>query len=388
MIKIALDLRLADLPGGGFSYAAHLLPALLALKQPVQWQIYHNPNSIPQNQIIQQLASATTAPTNTNLPDNIELRPVRSRCLSLTQHLEFFFTPSNAQIYHYLHFDMPLGIRNLPLVITIHDLYPISIPHYCSPLKRAYFHHLTKHNCQRAAAVIAISQYTKADIIRLLGIPENKIFVVPQSQAAQFQPIQDPDILQPVQQRYHLPQNFIFYTGNHKPHKNLDRLIQAYARLPQSLRREFPLVLTGRVGPDTAPLQNRAQQLNITDSVRFLNWVEEDDMPAIYNLASLVVLPSLYEGFGLAPLEAMACGTCVACSNTTAIPEVVGKLGRLFDPTNIDQITNAIQNALTKDFPNTQLVAAHIKHAANFSKQKTAQMTFDVYQHTIRNTTP
>ena len=373
---VSFDLRFAHLPGGSWPYVSNVVPILIREHPEITWRLYHNPWSPPQQEIL-RLLQTEFGPS----PDhNIELRPIRAGCLSLRHHLEFLSCRDDADLYHYPHFDLPLGLRRLPLVITIHDLYPLTVPDYCSSLKRRYFYHLTKRNLRRVHRIIAISQYTHKGILENFDIPPEKITIINQGRSASHHPIDDTELLQQIKLKYHLPDQFILYTGNHKPHKNLHRLFQAYANLPTDTRQTFPLILTGPLTADTEQLRTAAQSLAITDSVTFLGAVDADDLPALYNLASLCVLPSLYEGFGVTPLEAMACGTPAVCSNTTAIPEVVGDVARSFDPYSIDEITAALTAALEKDVNNPQLRQSCLAQAEKYTWTKTARKTFDLYR--------
>lgn len=377
-LKIAYDLRFAHRLGGGSVYTSQLLQLLVQNYPDTQWLLINNPDSQPQQNLIQNLQ---------NLPHHpvIDLLPIRSPILSLRQHLEFFHCRFDADLYHYTHFDAPVGLRQAPLVLTILDLYPLTLPNYCATAKRLYFKHLTKYNAQRAAVVATISHYSKKDIIEHLDIPEQKIVVTPLGFTSDFHPIDNQLLLDLIKKKYQLPPDFIFYCGNHKPHKNLTRLLTAYVRLPESLKQNFPLVLTGKPDGSSRYLRQITERLNVTQNVVFTGWIDQQDLPALYNLASLFVLPSLYEGFGLPPLEAMACGTPVACSNATAIPEVVGSAGRLFDPCNIDDITSTLQTALEQDINNPQTKQTCLDRAAQFSWQKTAQITHQLYQTAAKN---
>ena len=380
-MKISFDLRFAHRSGGAAVYTARLLGALVHLYPDEQWQIYHNPASQPQQQILQSLARLSRTSQS---PLDLQLRPIRSGCLSLSQHAEFYFIRDDACLYHYPHFDLPLGLRNIPLVMTIHDLYPLTIPRYCSPAKRAYFKFVARRNAQRAARIITISQYSKNDIIEHLGIPQNKITVIPQGYAPDFCPLNDNALLDKISRKYHLPQKFILYTGNHKPHKNLHRLLHAFAQLPKPLQQTYPLVLTGPTTAETQELRRCAAQLDIDRQVTFIGLVPAQDLPALYNLASLAVQPSLYEGFGFGPLEAMACGAAVACAHAAAIPEVVGDVARFFDPYSVDDIAHALADALKNDTENPTLRDAGLKRAALFTMDRTAHATFKVYQEVAR----
>ncbi len=384
-MKISFDLRLAALPGGGRVYARNLFPELVAMAPAEDWTIYHNPDCPAQRQIISQARSRLE---ESGLDPSLELQAVRHRTLSLRHHLEFRKFRDSNDLYHYLHFDMPLGMRNLPLVMTIHDLYPLTVENYCSTAQRLYFQWITKKNAQRSSRIITISNHSKKDIIERLGVPHERVAVIPQSCQKSFKPIENIDLLETLRKKYRLPERFIFYTGNHKKHKNLPNLIKSCSILPQKLRKEYPLVITGKITGESEKLVSLARHFEPDFRVIWAGWVNEEDLPGLYNLASLVVQPSFYEGFGLAPLEAMSCGTPVAASNATAIPEVVGDVGRLFDPCSIEDMTRAIQMALEKDVDNTELREKCLAQAARFSQEKTARETFAVYKMVVGGKLP
>jgi len=186
---------------------------------------------------------------------------------------------------HYLHFDMPLGMKADAMVMTVQDLYPLTLPGYCSATRKAYFKHLTRHNTRRAAAVISVSENTKKDLVNCLRVPEEKIHVIPHGIARDFRLMDDAERLATVRQRHQLPDRFILYTGMHKTHKNLSRLLKAYARLPETQQAEYSLVLTGPVNDDTDILKEETQTLNISPQVMFLGLIPFADLPVLYNLA-------------------------------------------------------------------------------------------------------
>jgi len=379
-MKISFDLRFAHLPGGGRVYVRRLITTLLPEYPDNHWVLYHNRWCPHQQEIIRGLYSLV-------LPEcygNIELRSVHAPILSLRHHIEFLRFHDTSELYHYPHFDLPLGLRRVPIMITLHDLYPLSDVGYCSAVKRAYFYRLTRRAVRRAVRVIAISEYTKNEAVRLLNVPAEKITVVPQSHDPVHHPIDDIELLSRIREKYNLSKRFIFYTGNHKPHKNLVRLLNSYARLSGELRREYPLVLAGGLSPQTKQLVLQTTELGIEKDVVFLGWVAAEDLPALYNLASLVVLPSLYEGFGYAVVEALACGTAVACSNGGAIPEVAGTTARFFDPYSEEEMTAALAMSLANDVDNPQVCEAGIRRAEQFSIYKTARLTYKVYQEAMK----
>ncbi len=374
-MKISYDLRFAHLPGGGGVYTAQLLKALVRARPEVTWKVYHNPDSRPQSTIIKELEAERG--------ERIELAAVKAPCLSVRQHWEFRKFREDANLYHYPHFDLPWGMRDVPLVMTIHDLYPLTLPDYCSGLKRRYFYQVLRHNARRAGRVITISEHTKKDILQYLGIPEEKIRLIPQGYDRKYQPIADLDKLSGIRKKHRLPERFILYVGNHKPHKNLERLLEGYRQLPDEMRQEYTLVLTGPISKYSERLRELAGGLGISPKVRFLGLIGEEDLPGLYNLASLCVLPSLYEGFGLPLVEAMACGTAVVCSQATAIPEVVGAAGRFFDPLESGAISEAIRDSLQNDVGKAEVRRACLAQAAKFSWEQTAGKTWEVYREIV-----
>jgi alpha-1,3-rhamnosyl/mannosyltransferase len=375
-MEIGFDIRFAALPGGGRVYVKRLLTKLVEVYPQEDWRLYYHPWCEQQQDIIKELQTKSEGKTK----GQMELVPVRSGVLSLGQHIEFRKVPIKGDVYHYPHFDLPLGAKGAALVVTIHDVYPLTDPGYCSRMKRAYFRRLSRRSGRRAARIIAVSEYTKSEIVKHLKTPEEKIIVVPQSQGPEYHPIEDQQYLEEIREKYYLPRWFIFYTGNHKRHKNLSRLLEAYARLPEWLREDFALVLTGRVGAEARELLTLAEKLQIEKQVQFTGWVEAEDLPGLYNLAGLVVLPSFYEGFGYASLEAMACGCPVAGAGAGAIPEVVGQAGRLFDPSNVEEMAEVLRAGLEEDVDNPEVRQKVLQQAAQFSAQKTAQLTYEAYK--------
>ena len=275
---------------------------------------------------------------------------------------------------------MPLGMRHSTKVVTIHDLYPLVIPGYCSKAKQAYFRYVSRQNAKNAAQVICVSQNTKADVIRELGIEADKITVISQGYSKYFVPEVNDGVCQSLKEKYALPDKFLLYTGNHKSHKNLTRLFYAYKELKQSIRKQWPIVLTGPIVQETATLKQLAVTLGIHHQIQFIGMVDSDELPALNAMASLLLLPSIYEGFGIPLVEAMACGTPVVCSNVSAIPEVVGQAGRLFNPYDISDIAKVVSRAVECDIDNPETKQGCIERAQSFSWQKTTNKTYQVYK--------
>ncbi len=380
-MKISFDLRFAHLPWGSWFYVSEVIDVLVREHPETYWRIYHNPSSPPQQEIVRRL--------NARLAENpavkIEFRPVKYPCLTLGQHWEFRRFHDDADVYHYLHFDMPLGMREPKRVMTIHDLYPLVLAGYCGRFKQMCFSMLCRRNIQRCDRIITVSQATKRDLLKHLDAPAERITVIPQGYSPAFRPINDAEALEQTRRRCVLPAHFILYCGNHKPHKNLRRLLQGYGLLPLAMRQHWSLVLTGPCDEHTHKLQQQTQQAGIADHVRFIGKVDAADMPALFNLADVLVQPSLYEGFGLPPLEALACGTAVVSSRGGALPEVVGNAARLFDPVNVDDLREQLQLALENDVDNISLKHQRLAQASRFGWLRTARETYQVYQQVAQN---
>ena len=240
----------------------------------------------------------------------------------------------------------PIRVR-CPLVVTIHDLMDLVFPEYGGGrLSTALFKTMATRVGRRADLILADSQYSASDIARLLGLEQTKIQVLPIGLEERYRPLDDSRELDEVKKRYGIDAPYIYYLGNFKPHKNVQALIGAYARLETGLRDRFTLVIGGREDRWFSERQNLVAKLGVADRVRFIGQVDEADMPGLYSGAELFVFPSIYEGFGLPPLEAMACGTPVLCSNRTSLPEVVGDAGRIVDPEDRVAFTRALADLL------------------------------------------
>ena len=210
-----------------------------------------------------------------------------------------------------------------PFVFTMHDLIKIRSPELATPCKRLYYELVLKPAARRAHRVLTVSNYSRSEILTWSGLPSYRVVNVGNGVSQEFHP-DGP--------RYSPGFPYIFCIGNHRPHKNLYRLFHAFREL------NYPDVRLLLTGHPTVTMFHRLREMDIDRKVKFLGPVPDEDLPAIYRGALLLVLPSLIEGFGLPALEAMACGTPVVASNTTALPEVVGDGGILVDPLDVDDL--------------------------------------------------
>jgi glycosyltransferase involved in cell wall biosynthesis len=256
-----------------------------------------------------------------------------------------------------------------PAVLTIHDLFFIGYLGRSRPWHDRLMTTLAKLYAASAAAIIADSHYSKRAIVARLGVEAARIRVIPVGLGEEFRPV----ALTPnVAIKYGLVSPYLLYVGNFKPHKNLDTLLEAFALLPRAERRKLQLVLAGGDATNRPALEDRACRLRIDHHVRFTGLVADRDLPQVYSGATLFVMPSLEEGFGLPALEAMACGAPVAAAERAAIPEVVGAAGLFFDPEKPRALADTLLLLLNDAKLRDRVRAAGLQRAQEFSAEKTS----------------
>jgi glycosyltransferase involved in cell wall biosynthesis len=283
-------------------------------------------------------------------------------------------------LFHATDFFLPPVRPGTRTIVTIHDLSFVRLPETVMP---GMTHHLNKwvpHSVKRADHVIAVSEATRQDLIELYQTPPEKISVLYHGVTPDFKPVTKPDRLSAVRQKYNLGQQpFILSVGTIQPRKNYQRLIQAFATLDPALS----LVIVGGKGWHYADVFAEVTRQGLEERVHFLGFAADADLPALYSAASLFVYPSLYEGFGLPVLEAMACGTPVVASNQSALPEVVGEAGLLVDPGSVEAIAAAMTHVLTDTTLSRRLAQAGQARAACFSWPGMAAKLLNLYEQII-----
>lgn len=284
------------------------------------------------------------------------------------------------QLFHSTeHLLFPL--REVPTVLTVHDLIFRLFPAYHKKLNYWYLNLAMPLFCRRATHIIAVSQATKRDLVRLYGLDPGKITVVYEAAAAHFQPPAEADIAR-VRQQYHLPDQFLIHLGTIEPRKNLTRLLTAL----ELLRRDLPtlcLVLAGAKGWLTDSFFSALEQRGLKDEVQTLGWVPDEDLPAVIAAADCAVQPSLYEGFGLPILEHMASGQVVAASRAASHPEVGGDAAVYFDPRDPAEMAYVIRQLLLDREASAHRRELGLAQAGRFSWQRAAQETQAVYSRLI-----
>ena len=289
-------------------------------------------------------------------------------------------------LFHSPHFLNPLfGVRKL--ILTVHDLIPLHFPQYFSLRERFYFYQVLKRGIKRAKKIIAVSQYTKKDILNNFKVEEEKIKVIPNAVSKIFHPIDSLEKIKKFKEKYSISQPYLLYVGNQKPHKNLEKLFQAFKLLKEKTKESYILVIAspppkaGRRTKACRGLIHQARRTNKLDpSIIFLENISDEELPLLYNGAEVFVFPSLYEGFGLPPIEAMACGTPVVTSNTTSLPEVIGEAAITVNPQNSEEMAKEMNKVLGDAQLRNVLIKKGLERAKLFSINRLAKETLKVYK--------
>lgn len=273
----------------------------------------------------------------------------------------------------------PLG-TSVPLVVSIHDVSYLEHPEYFSTFRATQLKITVKRTAARAAKILTPSEFSKTAIMRHYGIEDDRIVVVPNAVSAQFVPMDRAQAQAQIQRKLGISAPFVLNIGDLQPRKNhmgllhaFEQVIAAHPKLPQHL------VFAGKETWYSPRLHAAVAASTIADRVHFTGFVDDADLVALYGACDLFVYPSFYEGFGLPILEAMACGRAVACSNTTAMPEVAGSAALLFDPNNTEEMAHVICDALVNTDVRTRLEQQGRQHASTFSWEKAAAATLNVY---------
>ncbi|MFQ5912390.1 MAG: glycosyltransferase family 4 protein [Nitrospinota bacterium] len=298
-------------------------------------------------------------------------------------------------LVHFPHYVHPYR-ANFPAVVTIHDLIHLRFPSYHkTPLHYAYARHVLPRSARAAKRIITVSSHSKEDIVSRLGVPPEKVAVIHNGLAKHFTPEPDGDpsggghpqggaAAERVKRAFGLAGPYVLYVGNAKGHKNLHGLLRAFRRLTARMEHEKggekppALALTVRRGD----LRGEAARVGL-EGVRFLGHVSGDHLVDLYRAAAVFAFPSYYEGFGYPPLEAMACGTPVVCSNAASLPEVVGEAAIQVPPDNLDRLSSALYDLLTKEELRVRLRSEGVKRSRTFSARDMAEATLRVYQEVL-----
>ena len=268
-------------------------------------------------------------------------------------------------------------------IITLHDIIPLRMPETVSDRYLKIFNEQLPKLLNYCQGIITVSNYSKNDIAKEFNFPENKIFVTHLAAEDIYVPLCKSKAKKIINNKYGINTNFILYVGGLSPRKNIIGLIEAYSKLNNKLKEKNSLVIVGKKGLSYSRYKKRACDLNVSNKVIFTDFIPLNDLPLFYNACELLVYPSFYEGFGLPPLEAMACGTPVISSNVTSIPEICNDAAILVNPYNIDELSLAIEKVLTDNLLMLKMMNKGLIRSMNFSWKNTALSTIDAYKKII-----
>jgi glycosyltransferase involved in cell wall biosynthesis len=280
-------------------------------------------------------------------------------------------------VAHFTNGMIPIG-SPVATVVTVHDMSLRLYPR-CHPLRRLLLNRPLMHLAIRqASSIVTVSHSARRDLLRLHGVAPDRVAVVHEAASPAFRPLSDRARLDDIRARYGLPPRFILYVGAIEPRKNLTRLMTAFARARQA---GIPhhLVCAGPYGWASRDLTGRIERLGIEKAVHFTGYVPFEHLPAIYNLGDFFVFPSLYEGFGLPVVEAMACGVPVLTSNTSSLGEIAGDAAETIDPLDTDAMTEAIIRLATDADLRRDRAERGLRRARSFSWEQSAREMLAVY---------
>ncbi len=373
-MKIAIDVRrLSDFGVG--TYIRNLIHALACTDGENQYLLLTHPKD------------AALLP---RLPANFRTLAYTHRDTTRLEHLRlpWFLRNCGVDLVHFPLNRVPM-LMPKPYIVTIHDIGVVLYPEQTG-IWRALRTFRFVRGLERASCVIAVSSATRRDLHNQLGIPAERVRLVYNAPDPGFfrHPEPNPDRLR-LLQRYQINYPFLLYAGTIRPQKNIPRLVEAFAVVRTQLEsderfRDLRLIIIGDEISKYPAVRRAVMQSRVEQSVRFLGFVPFETLRVFYEMASVFVFPSLYEGFGLPPLEAMACGTPVVASDISALPEAVGDAALLVNPENVFDIARGIREALTDADLRTRLIEKGRIHASGFSWERNARETLEIYRGAAR----
>jgi glycosyltransferase involved in cell wall biosynthesis len=352
---------------GNEVYVRSLLSALAGLKDDSDIVAYVSANSAAQS-----------------LPSNIRTRRVATNpFVRLGLDLAMRVRQDRPDLLH-VQYTAPLACP-VPVVVSVHDVSFLEHPEYFTRDRAWQLQFTVRRTVRRAARILTGSEFSRSSILKVYGdLDENKVVVVPNAAAGEFRPISRVAAAAAVRERFSIAAPFVLSVGDLQPRKNQIGLIKAFARLVRAYPQlKQNLVLAGKETWFADQVHKAARDSGVSDRIQFSGFVSDDDLLQLYNACDLFVFPSFYEGFGLPALEAMACGRAVACSHTSALPEVVDGAAILFDPYALDEIVRALADLLLDRELRARTERLGLQRAAHFSWQKTAQRTLEVFHDVL-----
>jgi glycosyltransferase involved in cell wall biosynthesis len=362
-MRVAIDCRAVTAPKtGDRTYALNLIRGLAAVDCENQYLLYTS-EPTEQTQLGRPNMEAVVLPADPAwwwtpflFPDDLKRSSVS------LGHVQYI-TPLSAPV---------------PFITTIHDIAFRRYPGLFPLKHRLLLNALVPLCAWRSARVLTGSESTRQDLLEFYRLPAEKVVVTPYAADSQYRPLERETARRQVSERFGIRTPYLLSVGVLQPRKNLPRLVEAFARIAR--RVPHRLVIVGKWGWAHESLQDAVRRAGLGERICFAGYVADADLPALYCAADIFVYPSLYEGFGLPPLEAMACGTPVVAGATSSLPEVVGDAGVLVDPRDVGKLADAISSLLTDERERMRLRERGLRQASRFSWEETARRTVEVYR--------
>jgi glycosyltransferase involved in cell wall biosynthesis len=364
-VRIGIDARKLHDYGIG-TYIRNLLHELARIDRESEYVLFTRPEDI---------AVAAT------LGENFRAVPDRSGQYSIAEQISIPLgvRRERLDLFHATHYVLPALIPS-KTVVTIHDCIHLMFPEYQRHrLGYAYARAALYTAAHKSNRIFTVSEASKRDILKFFDVPPEKIVVTPNAIDDRFSAQPSDEYVNDIRERYQLSHSYLLYVGNIKPHKNLERLIEAFHLVRHQGRSELELLIIGDEISQIQALRRAVHKYDIHRYVRFLGYVPDKTLAVLYRLASVFVFPSLYEGFGLPPLEAMASGTPVVTSNVSSLPEVVGDAAVLVDPYSAEAIAHGILTVLRSTHFRHELRERGLKRVKEFSWARSVQQVREVY---------
>jgi glycosyltransferase involved in cell wall biosynthesis len=368
-MRIAIDARkLRDFGIG--TYIRNLLSELSRLDQKTEYVVICRPADME---------------ARGSLAANFRMVPETAPAYSISEQIRIpaCLTRERADLLHEPHYVLPAATP-CRSVVTIHDCIHLMFPQYLpNRLAYVYAKGVMWTATRKATRILTVSEASKRDILRFFDIPPEKVLVIYNAIDARFLGPADHERMDLVRQRYQLDHPFVLYVGNIKRHKNVERLIDAFGRARVGGPDDLRLIIIGDEISKHPALRQAVHKHRLDKHVRFLGFQPHETLAAFYRLARAFVFPSLYEGFGLPPLEAMACGTPVVTSNVSSLPEVAGDAALLVDPYDADAIADGIRRAVTDESLRADLIARGLARARTFSWSQSVAKIHRIYMEVL-----
>lgn len=317
-----------------------------------------------------------------NPGDNIDVRLIsEDRKENFWEEIDIpnLLTDTGIDVYHVPQNGIGLPKeKNCPFVVTLHDVIPYKMPETVGPQYLDIYRREIPEIIPACDGIITVSNYSKQDIAKTLNFPEDKIFVTHLAAEDIYYPRNKEQCRDYIEKKYGIKDKFILYVGGFSPRKNIKGLIQSFSLIKNKLKGEYKLVILGKKGRSYYDYRDLAYSLNLKEDVLFPGYVPMDDLPIFYNAADIFCYPSFYEGFGLPPLEAMACGTPTISANTTSIPEILGEDSIYIDPSDVEDMALKLLNLIEDRRLHSEMVFKGLRRSSRYSWKKTAVETIQV----------